>query len=96
MRNAGALSRSQSQFHVDVRWPASTSTTSHAFAGEQFRKNIAVAGLEDRTQYRWRATLDGGMIAEGKGTMAAFDLGKEAAGKTLVVDAAYDGSYNFV
>ncbi len=91
VRNAGALSRSQSQFHVDVRWPASTSTTSHAFAGEQFRKNIAVAGLEDRTQYRWRATLDGGMIAEGKGTMAAFDLGKEAAGKTLVVDAAYDG-----
>ncbi|MBN1446544.1 MAG: hypothetical protein JXA28_01335 [Bacteroidetes bacterium] len=90
-RGAGGLSQASSSFRVEVKWPVSASTVRDAYAGELFRKNLAVAGLEDRTKYHWRATLNGARIAEGDGSMAEFSLPEKAVGKTLRVEGLYDG-----
>jgi hypothetical protein len=90
-RGAGTLSRSNAAFNVTVKWPVSTSTTTNAFAGELFRKNLAVAGLEDRTKYRWSASLDGAVVKKGNSAMAEFPLPDNAAGKQLTLEAEYDG-----
>ena len=90
-RNAGALSSAVTTFRVDAKWPVSPSKTHEAFAGELFRKDISVAGLSNRTLYRWTATLDGRPVAEGRGHMAEFTLDEAAAGRTLVLSAEYDG-----
>lgn len=88
-RGAGALSRDEASFRVKVKWPVSISTVSDAFAGELFRKNLSVAGLEDRSKYRWEASLDGVRIAAGDGSMAEFPLPDDAAGRTLRVQGFY-------
>lgn len=90
-RNAGALSSAVTTFRVEAKWPVSPSKTREAFAGELFRKDISVAGLVNRNLYRWTATLDGRSVAEGKGHMAEFTLDEAAAGRTLVLNAEYDG-----
>ncbi|MBR9974983.1 MAG: hypothetical protein KFF77_05335, partial [Bacteroidetes bacterium] len=47
--------------------------------------------LADRSRYHWTATLDGRTIGEGKGHMAEFTLDESVAGRTLVLNAEYDG-----
>ncbi len=88
-RGAGSLSRDETAFRVTVKWPVSASTVRDAFAGELFRKNLAVAGLEDRSRYRWEAALDGARIAAGDGSLAEFPLPDDAAGKTLRMQGFY-------
>ena len=90
-RGAGGLSSAVTTFRVDTKWPSSPSKTREAFAGELFRKDISVAGLGDRSLYRWTATLDGRPLAEGRGHMAEFTLDEAAAGRTLLLSAEYDG-----
>ncbi|MCB2206194.1 hypothetical protein KQI65_15735 [bacterium] len=90
-RGAGALSHSKTCFVADVKWPVSKSTVSDAFAGELFRKNIMVDGLEVQSDYSWRARLDGTVIGEGRGGMAEIPLDESAAGKTLTLEAQYRG-----
>ena len=90
-RGAGAFSRASASFNVTVVAPESRSRTRYAYAGELFQKNLAVGGLEDRTRYSWKATLDGNTIISGDGAMAEFMIPEDADGSRLELSALFDG-----
>jgi hypothetical protein len=90
-RGAGAMSHAATRFTATVKWPVSKSTVNDAFAGELFRKNLAVAGLDVQSDYSWRAVLDGTVVGEGRGAMAQLSLADDVAGKTLTIEALYRG-----
>lgn len=90
-RGAGALSRASETLIVEARRPVPKAAPRPAYAGERYTYDISVAGLETRSDYAWKATLDGALLAQGSSPMIALDLPERAVGGTLSIEATYRG-----
>ncbi|MFZ1730700.1 MAG: hypothetical protein WBQ23_10470 [Bacteroidota bacterium] len=68
----------------------------HLFAGEDVSFDISVDGLNDPAQYSWRlnenvSRTEQLLKTEGRGPRVAYRIPNSYAGKTLIIDARYNG-----
>ena len=88
-RGEGGKSHAAASFVVDVKGSAlAKNPPEKVFANETFRFGIAVAGLNEMSQYRWTVLADGREVKRGSGTMVDY---KPTAPGRILVKATYDG-----
>ena len=65
------------------------------YSGEEIRFDVRVSGLDDQAAYEWKLFEEAGgarlLKAEGRGSLVVYRIPNSFAGKTLEIDAQYDG-----
>lgn len=92
-RQAGAKSVARPiSFRVDARMPVMREAPPQgAFAGETFRMNVGVDGLEEVGLYDWTCVLGGEEVARGSGSVVTYAVPEDASGQSFTVTARYLG-----
>jgi hypothetical protein len=96
-RGAGGKDIARASFAVSGVLPfLPISRPEEAFSGEEINFDISVSGLDEPARYSWKMYEEAGqgskvLKAEGRSPRVLYRIPNSFAGKTLIVDARYDG-----